>query len=137
MSDFSWRKTVELVHERANFQCEYCKTSQRVIGQAMHVEHIYPDGGDGLDNLCLSCASCNLSKAQAISAIDPDSLIEVDLFHPRHQNWDEHFEWVENGTIVQGKTSQGRATILRLKMNQLRLIEARAICVLAKVHPPT
>ncbi|KAB2834856.1 MAG: hypothetical protein F9K48_05450 [Candidatus Brocadia sp.] len=34
----SWAATVRLVHERANYCCEYCQTSQEIIGQAMHVE---------------------------------------------------------------------------------------------------
>jgi 5-methylcytosine-specific restriction endonuclease McrA len=70
MSELSWAAIVRLVHERADYTCEYCQTAQRVIGQAMHVEHINPKGGNALDNLCLSCSSCNLSKARAISAPD-------------------------------------------------------------------
>jgi len=73
MSNLSWAETVRLVHERAAYTCEYCQTGQRVTGQAMHVEHIIPDAGDLLDNLCLSCASCNLSKARAVSALDTET----------------------------------------------------------------
>lgn len=83
MSNLSWAETIRRVHERAAYQCEYCQTGQRVTGQAMHVEHIDPDGGDALDNLCLSCASCNLSKARATTALDPETDLEVPLFNPR------------------------------------------------------
>lgn len=136
MSDLSWTAVVRLVHERADYTCEYCQTAQRVIGQAMHVEHIDPKGGDHPDNLCLSCPSCNLSKARATSAPDPLSGEIVPLFHPRTENWTEHFEWARNGTQLVGLTPVGRATIIRLKMNIPRIVEARSTWVRAGVHPP-
>lgn len=137
MSEKSWAATVRLVHERALYRCEYCQTSQRVIGQAMHVEHIDPNGDDKPENLCLSCSSCNLSKAVATSAIDPQTGQIHPLFHPRTQVWAEHFEWQQNGIVVKGTSPMGRATVERLKMNQKRLIEARKIWVRAGEHPPT
>ena len=136
MSELSWAEAVRRVHQRAGNRCEYCQTAQRVIGQAMHVEHVNPDGGDDLENLCLACPNCNLSKARATSASDPETNTVVALFNPRTQVWSEHFEWWQNGTIVQGRTSGGRATVVRLRMNQPRIAEARSIWVLAGVHPP-
>jgi hypothetical protein len=136
MTELTWAETVRQVHIRASFRCEYCQTAQRVIGQAMHVEHIIPNLSDHLDNLCLSCPSCNLSKAKAIQALDPETKDMISLFNPRTQIWDEHFEWHENGTIVNGKTATGRATLSRMKMNIERIVQARMIWVLAKVHPP-
>jgi hypothetical protein len=91
---------VQLVHERAKFCCEYCQTCQLIIGQAMHVEHIIPDGGDILDNLCLSCATCNLSKAKATAAPDPVTGQTISLFNPRTQIWSEHFRWIEDGIRI-------------------------------------
>lgn len=137
MSERSWADIVRHVHERANYTCEYCQTSQRVIGQAMHVEHIDPSGGDNLENLCLSCSSCNLSKARATSALDPLTGQITPLFNPRVQSWAEHFQWAENGIRLVGLTTMGRATIIRLKMNLPRIVEARTTWVRAKIHPPT
>jgi len=136
MNNLSWAATVKLVHERAKFFCEYCQTSQRTIGQAMHVEHINPDGGDDITNLCLACSSCNLSKALATSALDPETGLVTSLFNPRIEVWSDHFIWSEDGETVFGLTPTGRATIIRLKMNLPRLIEARRIWVSAGVHPP-
>ena len=136
MNDFSWAETVRRVHERAEHRCEYCQTAQRVIGQAMHVEHINPNVGDGLDNLCLSCPSCNLSKATATSAPDPETDKITPLFNPRTQAWSDQFEWIEKGTVVRGLTPIGRATAVRFRMNLPRLVEARSIWVHAGVHPP-
>ena len=39
----------------------------------------------------------------------------VRLFHPRQDQWDEHFE--RNGVVIVGRTAVGRATIGLLKMN--------------------
>jgi len=136
MSELSWAETVRRVHQRAANRCEYCQTAQRVIGQAMHVEHIHPDGSDDLENLCLSCPSCNLSKARATSASDPATDEPVPLYNPRARNWSEHFEWIQNGQIIRGLTPIGRATVVRLRMNQPRIVEARSIWMLAGVHPP-
>lgn len=136
MNDLSWAATVRFVHERSNYICEYCQTSQRVTGQALHVEHIDPKGGNLLKNLGSACASCNLSKARAISAPDPLTGQIVSLFNPRTQNWADHFEWTPSGDRIVGRTAVGRATIVRLKMNAPRIVEARAIWVRAGVHPP-
>ena len=106
------------------------------MGQAMHVEHMHPGGPDALENLCLSCPSCNLSKAQATSAPGPETGETVPLFNPRIQRWSEHFEWIHNGQVLRGLTPTGRATIVRLRMNQPRIVEARSIWILAGIHPP-
>ncbi|MCI0713634.1 MAG: HNH endonuclease [Chloroflexi bacterium] len=136
MSNLSWAATVRRVHERAAYLCEYCQTGQRVTGQAMHVEHINPGDDNDLDNLCLSCPSCNLSKAQATSAPDPETGDIVSLFNPRRQVWSEHFVWVQDGTLIQGLTPVGRATVVRLRMNRIRIVEVRKIWVRTGEHPP-
>jgi hypothetical protein len=137
MSKLSWAATVRLVHERADYCCEYCQTCQSIIGQAMHVEHIDPNGNDQLDNLCLSCATCNMSKAKATTALDPESNTITSLFNPRKQNWRDHFAWVDGGLRIIGLTSVGRATVLRLKMNIDRIVIARSYWIKAGNHPPT
>ena len=137
MADLSWAATVRLVHERAGFCCEYCQTCQEIIGQAMHVEHIDPNGSDDPENLCLACANCNLSKAQATTETDPETDEAVQLFNPRQQTWSEHFVWIDDGLRLEGLTPVGRATIVRLKMNMDRIVNARAVWVIAGVHPPS
>jgi len=136
MSDVSWAAIVRLVHERARYYCEYCQTSRDTTGQAMHVEHIDPQGGDAPENLCLACPTCNLSKARATSAPDPLTGVTVPLFHPRTQRWHNHFRWIENGRRIQGLTPTGRATVERLRMNQGRLVVARSLWIKAQCHPP-
>jgi hypothetical protein len=137
MSELSWAAIVRLVHDRARNCCEYCQTRQATIGQALHVEHIDPRGGNDLENLCLACPTCNLSKATATAGLDPETKETVTLFNPRTQNWREHFRWIDGGRRVQGLTPTGRATVERLRMNQDRVIVARALWVKANWHPPT
>lgn len=136
MNELSWAKITNFVHERAHNCCEYCQTCQKIIGQAMHVEHIQPDGGDGVDNLCLSCANCNLSKAKATTALDTETGEIVPLFNPRTQKWVEHFQWVDNGQRLAGRTKTGRATVERLKINQERIVTSRLLWIEAGYHPP-
>jgi 5-methylcytosine-specific restriction endonuclease McrA len=86
MSNVPWAAIVRPVHERARHCCEYCQTCQDIMGQAMHVEHIDPNGGDDPENVCLACPTCNLSTSTATSALDPITGTTVPLFHPRRQH---------------------------------------------------
>jgi hypothetical protein len=79
--------------------------------------------------------NCNLSKATAVTAIDPDTGEEVPLFNPRRQMWDEHFEWEDNYAVIRGVTLIGRATVTRFKMNRHRIVLARKRWVQAGLHP--
>lgn len=85
MPERSWKAIKQYVYERAQGCCEYCRTCEVNIGQAMHIEHIIPNGDNSLENLCLSCPNCNLSKAVAVAAVDPLSGKSVPLYNPRHQ----------------------------------------------------
>ena len=137
MTQRSWEATRRLVFDRAQGYCEYCQTCEDNTGQPMHTEHIDPNGGDSPDNLCLSCASCNLIKGTATTGEDSITGTVVPLFNPRQQVWDDHFEWMTNGIELRGKTPIGRATIHRLKLNQQRLRRARANWIRGNNHPPT
>ncbi len=66
--------------------CAYCRTAEALTVTTFEFEHITPRSAGGesvLENLCLSCPSCNRYKAQRQTATDP--LIEemVSLFHPQ------------------------------------------------------
>ncbi len=135
MPNPSWQTTKESVHSRASGCCEYCQTCEINIGQAMHVEHINPAGGDHPNNLCLACPNCNLSKAAATSALDTKTGEEVPLFNPRNQIWGEHFEWQDEYALIRGLTPIGRATVARFKMNRSRIVLARKRWAQTGLHP--
>jgi 5-methylcytosine-specific restriction endonuclease McrA len=108
-----------LVRQRAKRRCEYCQLHQDDSPlAALHIEHIRPikhGGSDALENLCLACIDCNLHKGTNLTGIDPETDEITPLFHPRRDNWDEHFFW--NGIRIAGHTAVGRATIRVLVLN--------------------
>ncbi|MBN1311684.1 MAG: HNH endonuclease [Anaerolineae bacterium] len=136
MDNLSWQQIRQHVYKRAAGCCEYCRTCEVNTRQTMQVDHIDPQAGDALDNLCLSCWNCNNHKRQAVLVSDPETGEEVPLFNPRTQMWSEHFEWVGNATYIHGLTPTGRATVSRLKMNRPAIVVARSRWVEGGYHPP-
>ena len=107
------------VRERAHNACEYCHLHQDDSPLAvLHIEHIIPKvhgGTDDLDNLALACIDCNLHKGTNLTGIDPQTGDVTELFHPRQENWNEHFE--SQAVYLIGRTAIGRTTIRVLNMN--------------------
>ena len=107
------------VRERAGLRCEYCQLSQDDSPlAALHIEHIIPrvhGGSDDLENLALACIDCNLHKGTNLAGIDPETNQVTELFHPRRQRWEEHFNW--SGIHLFGRTAVGRTTLRVLNMN--------------------
>ena len=118
------------VAERAGHRCEYCHAPEVVFNLLFEVDHIIAtaQGGiDALSNLALACRACNLWKLDNLIATDPVSGEQTVLFHPRTQQWDEHFEVQEElPFLLVGKSAIGRATIERLRMNSPLQLAARA-----------
>jgi hypothetical protein len=56
-------------------------------------------------------------KATRTTAVDPDSGRLVPLFHPRQQQWVEHFAWSPDFTLMIGLAATGRATITALALS--------------------
>lgn len=85
------------IRERAHNTCEYCRLRQGDSPlAALHIEHIVPKSHGGTDDagyLALACIDCNLHKGTNLRGIDPQTNQVTELFHPRRQNWDSHFEW--------------------------------------------
>jgi 5-methylcytosine-specific restriction endonuclease McrA len=113
------KSTRARVRERAGNRCEYCRLHQEDSPlAALHVEHVVAKvhgGSDDLDNLALACIDCNLHKGPNLTGIDPQTNRVVELFHPRRQLWEDHFEW--RGIYLFGKTAVGRTTIRVLNKN--------------------
>jgi len=92
-----------------------------------HLEHIIPTkhgGSDDPDNLRLACERCNLFKGPSLAGIDPETGDVERLFDPRHQLWDEHFEF--HGPVIVGLTAVGRTTLKVLAVNEGRRVQLRA-----------
>ncbi|HET6252157.1 MAG TPA: HNH endonuclease signature motif containing protein [Tepidisphaeraceae bacterium] len=117
----------ELVRRRAEHVCEYCHFPQ----PPFHIEHIIARKHGGITierNLALSCARCNFHKGPNLSGIDPETGATVLLFHPRRDEWKEHFQW--RRAVLVGLTPSGRATIKVLEMNHSARIAAREQLIL-------
>ncbi|HET8626872.1 MAG TPA: HNH endonuclease [Thermomicrobiales bacterium] len=74
------------VEQRAEGHCEYCHAPQVILGYRLHVEHTIHrarDGANDLDNLALSCSTCNFAKGALTAGRDPASGARSPLFNPR------------------------------------------------------
>jgi HNH endonuclease len=129
-----------LVGERVRGCCEYCRSQARFATEAFSVEHIIPASQSGSttpENLALACQGCNSHKACKTLARDPSTGEMVPLFHPRQQNWSDHFRWDESFTRIEGCTPIGRATVVELHLNREGLTNLRQVLRLYGVHPPS
>ncbi|NJO78917.1 MAG: HNH endonuclease [Cyanobacteria bacterium RM1_2_2] len=136
----------QLIRERANYLCEYCHSSERLSANRFTVDHIIPKslgGSDDPDNLALACRHCNERRYNFVAGIDPETQTVIPLFNPRQQKWEEHFVWIDGGTVIQGVTPVGRATCLRLDLNDERYPESdsiratRRLWIQTGLHPPS
>lgn len=128
-----------LVTQRAGNRCEYCGAPANFSSDTFTFDHIVPRGLGGRTtaaNLALACFSCNQHKAARRAALDPVTGVRVQLFHPRQQNWEEHFAWDDTFTLMLGLTPTGRATIAALHLNRLGLVNLRRILHHFGEHPP-
>ena len=115
-----------LVIQRSGGRCEYCHLSQAGQEATFHIDHITPvaSGGQAVaENLALACVSCSLRKGARQTAIDPDTGLEVPLYHPRRDLWSEHFAW--ESVRLLGLTAIGRATINALDLNRPLILAIR------------
>ncbi|MBM4297796.1 MAG: HNH endonuclease [Deltaproteobacteria bacterium] len=94
---------------------------QELQGAAFHVEHIAPralGGSDELDNFAWVRPGCNLTKANRVMITDPLTGQVVRVFHPRLDEWTEHFGW--EGYELVGRTPIGRALVEAFNLNHMR-----------------
>jgi hypothetical protein len=117
----------QLVRDRAEHRCEYCRLSQRHLPYStFQVEHVRPrkhGGSDEPENLALACERCNAFKGPNLTGIDPQTQQVVQLFNPRRDQWLEHFE--RRGHLMLGTTAIGRTTVEVLNMNESSRVKLR------------
>ena len=116
------------VSHRAAYRCEYCHAPEVIFNFPFEVEHVLPtclEGTDDLSNLALACRSCNIHKANHLTGFDEVTQEETVLFNPRLDRWEDHFRVDRRSGDILSKTSIGRATLTRLKMNREAQLAAR------------
>jgi len=96
---------------------------------AVHeVDHVIArkhGGKTDLDNLAYACLDCNHHKGTDLTSLDPQTSKITQLFNPRTQKWDDHFQLNEDG-IITPLTAEGRTTAALLKFNDLLRVQIRA-----------
>jgi hypothetical protein len=116
------------VRDRAKERCEYCLIPEWACFAAHEVDHVIAEkhgGPTNSDNLSLSCVVCNKSKGSDIASLDPDTGSLERLFHPRRDDWREHFRL--NDGRIEPLTSIGRVTVRLLRFNLPDRIEERQL----------
>ena len=127
----------ELVADRAGDRCEYCRMHQALQSAVFHVEHIIPrklGGSDDLNNLAWACPGCNLTKSDRVTIADPVTGQMVPMFHPRQDEWAEHFAW--EGFELVGRTPIGRALVQAFNLNHVRRVRVRQVEARFGLFPP-
>jgi hypothetical protein len=126
----------QLVRERAGDRCEYCHFPQWAHPQRLPIDHVVPrkhNGTDDESNLALSCPLCNLHKGSNLTGLDPADGTVQRLYHPRRDNWTDHFHW--RGAIPHARTATGRVTIQVLNMNDARRVKTRELLIAQGLLP--
>jgi 5-methylcytosine-specific restriction endonuclease McrA len=135
----------QAIRERARYLCEYCHSPERLSASRFSIDHVIPKsmgGPDDIENLALACRRCNERRYNFVAGIDPQTQKIVPIFNPRQQKWSEHFVWLAQGIAIEGTTPIGRATCLRLDLNDTRypkedsIRETRRFWMQTGLHPP-
>jgi hypothetical protein len=137
-------RTRQFVRQRASYLCEYCHSPERSSSDVFTIDHLFPrslGGSDEPDNLALACRRCNERRYNFTTGTDHQTGEEVAIFKPRLQLWNNHFIWIDNGLIIMGTTPTGRATCVRLDVNdefhnQGFIQESRYLWIQGGWHPP-
>jgi hypothetical protein len=128
-----------LVRERAESRCEYCRIHQDqdpfFTFPVDHIIAVQHGGTTEAENLCLSCYRCNSHKGPNVASLDPRTGELVRLFHPRRDDWNEHFFW-QGGYLV-GRTGIGRATVALLAVNHPDYVHLRESLIAEGSFPPS
>ena len=129
----SLRRTVS---DRAQKCCEYCLIPEILALASYQVDHVIAEKHGGAtteENLALSCPLCNQAKGSDIASVDPETGETVRLYHPRQDNWADHF-YLENlsGAILP-LTAIGRVTTQLLRINLTASLSTRQILAQAGI----
>lgn len=124
---------------RAQERCEYCHLPTRGQVATFPIDHIVSRNSGGpttLDNLALACPSCNAYKWKHEVGVDNQTGETCRLFNPRQDRWSDHFVW-SNAMYghLEGLTSIGRGTIVRLQINSPAIITTRQLLATLGLFP--
>jgi hypothetical protein len=136
MSDEVSAALRRMVRERAGGRCEYCcmPDSEPVYPhEPDHIIALKHGGPTTSDNLAYACFECNRAKGSDIASLDPDTGTLTPLYHPRTQQWSEHFHFA--GAVIEPLTAVGRVTVFVLRLNQDARVAIRTTLLQAGRYP--
>ncbi len=128
----------DFVALRARHRCEYRLAPESIFNFHFELDHIIPQAEGGKrepGNLALACRACNLYKQRFLQCLDPLTNEPVPLFHPRHEQWETHFQADQHTGLIIGSTPTGRATVDCLKMNSESQLNARRFWIRLNLFP--
>jgi HNH endonuclease len=126
----------ELVAQRADYRCEYCRFHEDDLFFSFEIDHIASlkhGGGSELQNLAFACPHCNNHKGPDLTTFLDDYDDIVRLFNPRIHDWFTHFQAVD-GEIIP-LTRIGQATVKLLRFNQADLVILRRLLMQVGRYP--
>lgn len=126
----------QLVTERANGRCEYCRYPQEAALLAFEMEHIIAEKHGGTteaQNLALACPYCNRAKGTDLGSLDPQTGLLTPFYNPRNQDWQTHFRLEGAGIIP--LTAEARVTIVILQLNDSTRIAERQRLINTGLYP--
>lgn len=116
----------KLVWERARGFCEYCHIHDDEVLLSHEIDHVVAEqhGGPSFEeNLSLACFQCNKLKGPNLAGIDALTGAVEALFHPRLDDWHDHFMF--QGPHIEARSARGRATIHILRLNAPERLRVR------------
>lgn len=132
------RQLRRLVATRADHLCEYCLIHEQDTALGCAVDHIISlkHGGEtNADNLAYACIFCNRFKGSDIGSIIWQTKELTRFYHPRRDNWLEHFHLEDY--FIQPITDIGEVTARILGFNQQsRLLERQLLMSKNKYPSP-
>jgi hypothetical protein len=84
--------------------------------------------------LCLACYFCNANKGYDLTGFDPKTGKISQLYNPRQQMWDDHFE-LQDDMEIHGLTPEGRTTVKVLQMNIEQRVQNRQLWFVLGEYP--
>ena len=125
--------------QRSGYCCEYCKSQDKFSPVYFTIDHIWPliEGGtNDIENLAYACMLCNRLKWNKTMALDPVTQLNVRLYNPRTDVWENNFQWSGDYLSIIGISSTGRAMVVALQLNREKLIQYRKEMFNIGYHPP-
>ena len=125
------------VAARSNARCECCLLPEIASFYKFHLDHIRSlkhGGTDELGNLAYCCPDCNYHKGSNVGTFSHDNETLVRFFNPRTDDWEEHFDLLQEGAI-HGKSDIGLATEKIFRFNEVERLIFRRQLVDLNLYP--